>query len=159
MFLTLGTAPLAAQNHQDLGTFSAWQTYSYAQSGGTRCTMASQPQKDEGDYSRRGPIWAFVMHRPKEGATGEVGFHMGYPLKEGSLVKLQIGSQSFDFYTSGEGAFAWREDEPKILQAMRAGATMSVTGTSTRGTVTKDVYSLSGFTAANKKINEACGVR
>jgi hypothetical protein len=41
---------------------------------------------------------------------------------------------------------------------MRAGATMTVTGTSTRGTVTKDIYSLTGFTAANETINKACGV-
>lgn len=146
-------------DHKMLGDFGDWQAYTYEQSGGKRCTMASQPLKDEGDYSKRGPIWSFVMNRPKEGATGEVGFQMGYPIKQGSLVKLEIGGAKFDLYTSGEGAYAWREDEPKIIQTMRAGATMAVTGTSTRGTVTKDIYSLSGFTAANEAINKACGVK
>jgi hypothetical protein len=156
--LLVVTSPGYAQDHKSLGEFGDWQAYTYQQGGGERCTMASKPLKDEGDYSKRGPIWAFVMHRPKEGATGEVGFQMGYPIKEGSLVKLEIGGAKFDLYTSGEGAYAWREDEPRIVQTMRAGATMTVTGTSTRGTVTKDIYSLTGFTAANETINKACGV-
>ena len=37
------------------------------------------------------------------------------------------------------------------------GAKMVVRGTSWRGTKTKDTYSLKGFTAAYKKINEICG--
>lgn len=151
--------PVAAQqDHEDLGVFQDWQAYSYTQGGGKRCTQASQPTRDEGDYSRRGPIWAFVMHRPDEGATGEVGFHMGYPIRDGSTVEVTIGGRSFQLYTSGEGAFAWREDESALIAAMRAGATMVVEGTSTRGTATRDTYSLSGFTAANRAINAACGV-
>ncbi len=148
----------AAQDHKDLGTFNAWQAYSYSQGGGTRCTMASQPSKDEGDYAKRGEIWAFVMHRPKEGATGEVGFHMGYPIKDGSTVEVTIGGSTFRLYASGEGAYAWRDDEPKLINAMRAGSSMVVVGTSARGTKTTDTYSLSGFTAANKAINAACNV-
>lgn len=157
--ISLAAVPsVSAQDHKDLGSFNKWQAYSYSQSGGIRCTMASQPIKDEGDYSKRGDIWAFVMHRPKEGATGEVGFHMGYPIKEGSTVEVAIGGSKFRLYASGEGAYAWRDDEPKLIRAMRAGATMVVVGTSSRGTKTTDTYSLSGFTAANKAINDACNV-
>ena len=96
-------APVRAQE-PNLGTFTDWIAYDYDQSGSKRCTMASQPTKDQGDYTKRGAIWAFVMHRPTEGATGEVGFFMGYPLKDGSLVKVTIGAQTFDLFTSGEGA-------------------------------------------------------
>jgi len=155
----LSTAPGAAQEHSELGEFGVWQAYEYEQGSGKRCTMASQPQTDEGDYSRRGPIWAFVMHRPADGASGEVGFHMGYPLREGSQVTVRIdGGASFQLFTSGEGAYAWPEDEPSLVRAMRAGNSMVVSGTSSRGTETRDTYSLSGFTAANRTINEACGV-
>lgn len=155
-FLVLGSA--WAQNVDILGEFKKWQAYQYNEGSGTRCTMAAQPDKDEGDYSSRGKIWAFVMHRPSEGANGEVGFHMGYPIKDGTTVTVKIGGSTFRLYTSGQGAYAWREDEPKLIRAMRAGATMVVTGTSARGTETKDTYSLSGFTAANNAINQACGV-
>lgn len=39
---------------------------------------------------------------------------------------------------------------------MKAGRTMIVRGTSTRGTATTDTYSLTGFTAGMKAIDEAC---
>lgn len=159
VFAAASSDPANAQQHEELGQFSDWQAYSYEQSGAKRCTMASQPQSDEGNYSRRGPIWSFVMHRPDEGSTGEVGFHMGYPLKSGSLVSVKIGSHNFSLFTSGEGAYAWPEDEAGFIAAMRAGSEMVVKGTSARGTETTDTYSLSGFTAANRAINEACGVR
>jgi hypothetical protein len=157
-FSVVAAAPGAAQEHIDLGTFTDWRAYQYEQNEARRCTMASQPRKDEGDYQRRGPIWAFVMHRPGEGATGEVGFHMGYPIREGSQVTVTIGGQAFKLFTRGEGAYAWPQDEPGLVRAMRRGATMVVTGTSARGTTTTDTYSLSGFTAANNAINEACDV-
>ena len=41
---------------------------------------------------------------------------------------------------------------------MRKGRTMVVTGTSTRGTLTTDTYSLSGFTKASRAIAKACGL-
>ncbi|MGH6662046.1 MAG: invasion associated locus B family protein [Rhodospirillales bacterium] len=44
-----------------------------------------------------------------------------------------------------------------MVQAMVKGAQMTVKGTSNRGTVTADVYSLNGFTAAYKAIGQACG--
>lgn len=155
----LAAAPGAAQDHIDLGAFKDWRAYQYDQNDARRCTMASQPTKDEGDYDRRGPIWAFIMHRPTEGATGEVGFHMGYPIREGSQVTVKIGGQSFNLFSRGEGAYAWPEDEPGLVRAMRRGSTMTVSGTSARGTATRDTYSLSGFTAANNAINQACDVR
>ena len=45
-----------------------------------------------------------------------------------------------------------------MVEAMRRGATMIVEGISSRGTHTKDTYSLTGFTAAHNAINEACKV-
>jgi len=39
---------------------------------------------------------------------------------------------------------------------MRAGLTMVVKGTSSRGTLTTDTYSLRGFTAAYDAMQKAC---
>ena len=36
---------------------------------------------------------------------------------------------------------------------------MIVRGTSARGTLTADTYSLGGFTAGHEAINKACGVK
>jgi hypothetical protein len=56
---------------------------------------------------------------------------------------------------------AWAPDETAdraLVQAMAAGRQMVVRGTSSRGTLTTDTYSLSGFTRAHQEINRACGL-
>ena len=39
---------------------------------------------------------------------------------------------------------------------MKKGLELKVTGESSRGTVTKDIYTLNGFTAAYNKLNNEC---
>jgi hypothetical protein len=48
------------------------------------------------------------------------------------------------------------DDEPAFVEALKAGATLVVHGTSTRGTETTDTYSLAGVTAAMGAIDKAC---
>jgi hypothetical protein len=43
-----------------------------------------------------------------------------------------------------------------MIDAMKRGAEMSVTGTSSRGTLTRDNYSLSGISAALDKVAATC---
>jgi len=57
---------------------------------------------------------------------------------------------------------AWSEGpatDRRIVAAMKAGRTMTVTGISSRGTRTVDTYDLTGVTAALKKIGELCKMR
>ena len=59
--------------------------------------------------------------------------------------------------TDGEGA--WLADtsgEAAFVEAMKAGSTLTVKGTSQRGTNTTDTYSLGGVTAAMQEIDKAC---
>lgn len=154
--MILAAIPAAWAADQLLGEFSSWKAHSYGIEGTTVCNMWSRPTKDEGNYTRRGDIYAFVLNRPADQRKGEISFEMGYPLKKNSRVKVSIGSQKFELFTEGGTAFAWPEDEPQLIRAMRAGSIMIVKGISTRGTQTTDTYSLKGFTAANNAINRAC---
>ena len=45
------------------------------------------------------------------------------------------------------------------MAAMKGGKAMVVKGTSSRGTLTTDTYSLAGFTAAYAAIGKACKVK
>ena len=45
----------------------------------------------------------------------------------------------------------------KLVDAMKKGQRMIVRGVSSKGTETKDTYSLSGFMSAYKAINAKCG--
>jgi hypothetical protein len=63
----------------------------------------------------------------------------------------------YQLYTNGDGAWAESGDlDKRIVEAMKNGKTMSVSGVSWRGTQTSDRYSLSGVTAAMNKIDSMC---
>ncbi|MEQ8388817.1 MAG: invasion associated locus B family protein [Alphaproteobacteria bacterium] len=147
-----------------IGMFGAWAAYEAEVSGndgaGRVCYIASEPYEDEGNYTRRGDIFAQVSHWPGRngGVTGEVSFIAGYTYEEGSTVEVTVGGRAFKLFTQNNKAWlASQADEEALVQAMIRGTDMVVTGTSSRGTLTTDTYSLKGFTAAYRKISEACG--
>ncbi len=155
------TAPAAAAEQKPvdlLGNFKNWSSYSYDDNGKV-CFMASKPTKSLPVGAKRGDIYLMVTHRPALSSKGVVSVVAGYPYKPGSEVTLAIGNQKFTLFT--EGDTAWARDEAtdaSIVQAIRTGASVTVTGTSTRGTKTTDTYSLSGSGAAHDAINKDCGV-
>lgn len=158
LFSLSSWAVASAQDVTVIGTHGAWTAYSYQEDSGLVCYMASEPTKAEGNYTRRGDIFALVTHRPSEDSLDVVSIVAGYPYEENSDANVRIGSSSFDMFTHGERA--WNRDEATdktMVQSMIRGSTMTVKGTSGRGTLTTDTYSLSGFTAAHRDITEACG--
>ena len=106
----------------------------------------------------RGQILLMVFYRPSAGAKGQVAFTGGYPFRSGSTVNVDIGGTAFELFTDGEWAWpATVTDDAKIVTAMKRGAQAVVTGVSSRGTTTKDTFSLLGFTAAVEDAEARCG--
>jgi hypothetical protein len=106
---------------------------------------------------RRGDILLFVSYLPSEEVAGQVSFTGGYPFQEGSTVSLEISGRTFDLFTSGE--MAWARDtaaDAEIIEAMKQGADAILTGVSSRGTSTKDTFSLFGFTASVEEAAARC---
>jgi hypothetical protein len=84
----------------------------------------------------------------------------GYTYQENSEATVQIGNQSFRLFTNGETAWARDEKTDKsLVDAIRKARMLVIKGTSSRGTVTTDTYSLDGSSAAYDAINQACGVK
>ncbi|RYH11015.1 invasion associated locus B family protein [Tropicimonas sp. IMCC6043] len=107
---------------------------------------------------RRGDILLFVTFRPGAGAAGEVSFTGGYPFAKGSTVTAEVGGSSFELFTEGEWAWpASPDDDSKLVTALKRGAEATFTARSTRGTQTKDTFSLMGFTAAMEEAEKRCG--
>jgi hypothetical protein len=149
-----------AQAIERLGDFNDWSAFKYTEDGQPICFMASEPTKAEGNYTVRGDIHAMVTHRPDENRNDEVSIQAGYPYKENAPVEVQIGNLKVRLFTEAESAWAVdKETDKKLVQAMIKGNTMIVQGTSSRGTNTKDTYSLSGFTRAYQAISAACGLQ
>jgi hypothetical protein len=70
---------------------------------------------------------------------------------------MLIDGKQFSLFTDDDTA--WGGDartDSALVTAMKAGTSMTVRGTSARGTLTTDTYSLAGFTAAHAAIDKAC---
>lgn len=152
-------APLHAQGIERVGVFGDWSAFLFKEDGNPACYMSSEPKKATGDYTKRGEIYAIVTHRPAEKRIGEVSIIAGYSYQKESAVEVSIGNQGFELFTQDDGA--WAPDaatDAKLVQTMKKGSTMVVKGTSSRGTLTTDTYSLKGFTRAYGAISKACGL-
>ena len=78
-----------------------------------------------------------------------------YNLKKNIVVK--IDNTSFDFWSSEDSSEgAWTDYDKEVIYAMKKGLKLTLTGESSRGTVTNDIYTLKGFTLAFNKLNKEC---
>lgn len=106
---------------------------------------------------RRSDILLMAFYRPEAKVAGQVTFTGGYPFASGSTVNVDINGSEFELFTEGEWAWpASPSDDAKILSALKRGSTAVLTARSGRGTVTKDTFSLSGFTAAVEDAEKRC---
>jgi invasion protein IalB len=152
--LTLSSAALAA-TPEPLGTYKDWRAFSMAEGGGNVCFIVSTPQDMSPKNVQRGEVFFLVTDWGND--KPEPSVITGYTFKPNSKTSLQIGSDKFSLFTKDDGAwFRSEKDETRLINAMKRGSKMSVTGTSDRGTLTTDHYSLSGITAALDKISRTC---
>ena len=106
---------------------------------------------------RRGDILLMTFYRPGAGVKGQVAFTGGYPFASGSTVNLNISGNSFELFSEGEWAWpASAADDAKIIAALKRGADAVLSAQSSRGTKTKDTFSLMGFTAAVEEAEKRC---
>lgn len=151
------TTPVSAAEPTLIGTYSDWSAFTFVEDGKKVCFMASQPQKAEGNYSKRGEVFALVTHRPQDNSFDVVSFVAGYTYKKNSDVTVTIDSRKFTLFTHSDTA--WTPDagtDKSLTSALQSGSKMVVKGSSTRGTTTSDTYSLKGTGSAYEAISAAC---
>ena len=147
----------AAQEPTPLGEFNDWAAYAYKHNGGDVCYIVSQPKKSEPQGVKRSAVFFLVTDRTADKVRNEVNTIIGYTFKKDSSATVNIDGSNYVLFTHDDGAWSdSSEHDNQIVNAMKAGVTMVVTGTSSRGTETIDTYSLSGVTAAMAKIDAAC---
>ncbi len=162
LFLSLFLTALApdvssAQGAQQLlGQFTDWAAYSATAGNGKVCFVISQPKSRAPEGLNRDPAYFFISHRPTERVRNEVSVQIGFPLRAGSTMDLAVGSNTFSLVTQDQRGWSNGQDNSRIVEAMRGGSDMAVKGTSGRGNVTTDTYSLKGISAALDRINTEC---
>jgi invasion protein IalB len=154
----IGASGAGAQGAPKLvGQFGDWGVYVDTSGSGKICYALSQPKSRAPAGLNRDPAYFFISTRTAENVKGEVSVVMGFPLKEGTDATLTVGPASFDLYTRGTGAWVRNvAEETRLVDAMRKGRDLTVKGTSGRGNVTTDTYSLSGISAAIDRAAQEC---
>jgi|APSaa5957512535_1039671.scaffolds.fasta_scaffold204348_1 invasion protein IalB len=155
--LVLYAVPALAQGGKLIDVFNDWSAFTEKENGKAFCYIGSLPEKMEGKYTQRGDVLILVTHRPAEKSFDVISIQAGYIYRKESGVKVTIGGQNFEMYTKGGHAWAQAKIDRQLVAAMKGGTTMVVKGTSSRGTLTTDTYSLSGFTAAYGAMGKTCG--
>ena len=156
--LMLATAASAAEMPKELGQYGDWTAWTYNDRGNLICYMSSTPKKDEGKYTKRGDIYSIITHRPSEKTFDEVSFVAGYNFDTKAPFTIKIGDKVFK-NTFTEGSKGWMvnsQEDRNLIAAMKRGERMIVDGKSSRGTTTKDTYSLKGFSSAYQTISAKC---
>ncbi len=154
--LTIGSQA-RADEPKLLGEHGSWKTYSFTEKDSKTCYALAQPSNSLPKNVRRDPIYLLVTNKQKPRAFNEISVITGYPYKKNSTTSANIGGAKFNMYTNADGA--WVDGAPlqkRMIASMKNGNNIIVKGTSSRGTLTTDTYSLSGFTAALTQINAAC---
>jgi hypothetical protein len=153
-------APVSAQESTNrVATMTDWSVF--AEESPKECWGVSKPKETVNTRdgqpvsARRGEIRLFVTFRP--GKPGEISFAGGYPFAAGSTVEVSVDGTAYQLFTDGE--WAWpgsAEDDAKLLAAMKAGKTATLTARSAKDTQTQDTFSLRGFTAAMEDAGKRC---
>ena len=169
MVCALGTAailglatPIAAQETNNrVAANTDWSVF--VESNPTECWAVSAPKETVNTRDgntvavRRGDILLFVFNRPGANVKEQVTFTGGYPFAGGSTVSMNIDGTDYELFTEGEWAWpATPQDDARIIAAMKRGANATMTARSGRGTITKDTFSLLGFTAASDDAAKRC---
>ena len=159
----LVAGPLAAQQTTDnrVGANTDWSVFQ--ETDPAECFAVSAPKSQENTRDgqavevSRGETLLFVFFRPAEGVNGQVTFTGGYPFASNSTVTLEVAGSQFTLFTEEEWAWpASPEEDARIVEALKGGSEAVLTGQSGRGTVTRDTFSLLGFTSSVTEAQTRC---
>jgi hypothetical protein len=174
--IVLVALPALAQTINRVGVHKDWAHFSVSGSGGgaSECWAATEPKASS--YQRGGQEIASqaVRRDPHQlqavfssgSSAAQIAFAAGYKYAAGATVSMIVDGRSFTFMTENlagangaESGWAWPRDpadESRIVAAMKRGSEAVITGRSSRGTQTRDTFSLLGFTAAVDNAQRQC---
>lgn len=153
LLLSLAAAPALAQSVTALGDFRDWSAYSANDGTGQVCFALSKPTKIAPAVDGYTQGYLYLTNRPAEGVSSEINIVAGFDFAPDQAATLSIGSTKFDLFTQKDAA--WLRDASQnenLAGAMRAGATVIIEGTTDRGILVTQTFSLSGATAASRAI-------
>ena len=121
------------------------------------CYIGSSPIKsDLPETKKRGDNYILV-YKIIGSEENIIQIEAGYKYDLEKRINVKIDNTNFDFYSTEDSSeTAWTNDDNKVVYAMKKGLELTLTGESTRGTITNDIYTLKGFTNAINQLNNDC---
>lgn len=121
------------------------------------CYIGSSPvESDLPETKKRGENYILV-YKIIGSEENIIQIEAGYKYNLDKKINVKIDNANYDFYSTEDSSeTAWTNDDKKIIYAMKKGLELTLTGESTRGTITNDVYTLKGFTNAINQLNQDC---
>lgn len=146
----------AAAEPTAIGRFKDWAVFTEERGGDLICYAATAATSKAPSSVRHGDVWYYVTSWKSGTARNQPSLKVTYDLKPDRAPKTSIGRSSWEMFAIGGEAFADDADDPRIVDALRRGATVTVTAQSARGTNVTYRFSLSGSADAIDKAEEVC---
>lgn len=144
-----------AQAQSLQANFNRWNVYTTEESGETICYIASPPIKENGSFKKRGQPFLMVTDRGVK--ADEISFSPGYAFKAGVMPSLHVVRATDDFSIDGEVASTQDfEISARLIEQMKQKNEAFINAISAKGTTSRDVYSLGGFSAAYDEMKRRC---
>ena len=156
---TTAAAPTGTAQPALLGQYGDWGAYAASPGGGKVCFALAKPKttKIEPPGRKRDPSYVFVSSRPSENVKNEVSVIIGYPFKPGYEASVDVGSAKYAMFTQNDGAWVKNPaEEARMVDAMRKGSDLVVSGESGKGTKSTDRYTLRGLGQALDRVAQEC---
>ena len=148
---------ISAEEIKKIGKYKDWEAMVVNDESGKVCFAQSSPILQAPKSNKR-DAKLFIAFRPAEKIINEVSVTGGYEFHKNNSVVAQSGKNKFKFDIKEQG-FAWIADtkiEFRMINRMKKGSRIMITGYNQKGSQTIDHYSLLGFTKAYNSTKKAC---
>ena len=140
-----------------VGKFKDWETIVVTDGSKKLCFAQSKPVLQSPKKNPR-EARLFISFRPADKIKDEVSITSGYQYNTQNSITAKSGKNKIKFDVKKEN-FAWIGDtglERKMVNVMKKGSRIMITGYNQSGSQTIDHYSLMGFTKAYNTAKKSC---
>ena len=157
LFCLLIVSEASAQEIKKVGKFKDWETIVVTDGSKKLCFAQSKPVLQSPKKNPR-EARLFISFRPADKIKDEVSITSGYQYNTQNSITAKSGKNKIKFDVKKEN-FAWIGDtglERKMVNVMKKGSRIMITGYNQSGSQTIDHYSLMGFTKAYNTAKKSC---
>ena len=157
LFCLLIVSEASAQEIKKVGKFKDWESIIVINGSQKLCFAQSKPVLQSPKKNPR-EARLFISFRPADKIKDEVSITSGYQYNTQNSITAKSGKNKIKFDVKKEN-FAWIGDtglERKMVNVMKKGSRIMITGYNQSGSQTIDHYSLMGFTKAYNTAKKSC---